>query len=233
MFLSSATVEDLSSVAMLGLSAHGRRAGAGREAQWRRRSFSTVIPKRMRSSIALQRLNLHWRRLGFTDAYHDNVRRRGIFGQAFLLLFGTPHLGTFANGFYLRRVLRGRHFASILDAGCGDGTFTFYLASKLPQTRLLGVDIGEQGTHGIENTLEICARVQHDLGLPNLEFQCRDLRELDYENAFDFAYSFDVLEHIAENKLVLEKIYRALQKDGLFLLRIPTRVQKRVLSKRF
>src|ERR1035437_251307 len=124
MFLSSATVEDLSSVAMLGLSAHGRRAGAGREAQWRRRSFSTVIPKRMRSSIALQRLNLHWRRLGFTDAYHDNVRRRGIFGQAFLLLFGTPHLSTFANGFYLRRGVGGGGLGSFLPSPRGAGAVT-------------------------------------------------------------------------------------------------------------
>jgi len=126
-----------------------------------------------------------------------------------------------------------RKFSSILDSGCGDGTFTFYVARRRPNARVLGVDVGEQGLHGEENTLEICHRVQGILQLPNLEFRKLDLRELDAADAFDFIYCFDVLEHIRENKQVLANVYRALRKDGQFLLRIPTRVQKRILPKRF
>lgn len=180
----------------------------------------------------LHRWIIRWKRLGFTDVYHENVRRRGILGRLYVLLFGTPHLGNFANGFYLRRVLHAERFRTALDAGCGDGTFAFYLASNYPDTRVVGVDIGEQGLHSIETTLDICDRIQTSLTLPNVQFQRMDLRHLTFENEFDLIFSFDVLEHIAENKQVLEKMYGALRPGGLLLIRIPTRVQKRLLSRR-
>jgi len=187
----------------------------------------------MSCSPALDRLVLRYPRLGSTDIFHERVRKRGIFGQLYVLLIGTPHLGSFANGFYLRRALRRRQYRSILDGGCGDGTFSFYAARKCPQARVLGVDIGVQGLHDDTGTLDICNRTQRILQVPNLEFRKLDLRELDAVEEFDFVYSFDVLEHIAENKLVLANVYRALSKGGEFLLRIPTRVQKRILPRRF
>ncbi|MDE3196122.1 MAG: class I SAM-dependent methyltransferase [Acidobacteriota bacterium] len=172
-------------------------------------------------------------RLGMTDMFHDAVNRRGWPGRLYLIAFGTPHLGTFANGCYLRRVLRRRKYRAILDAGCGDGTFSFYAARKFPEAKVTGVDIGEQGTHGEEDTLHVCARVLNEMKLPNLSFRQIDLRQLPFENQFDLVFSFDVLEHIAENREVLANIYRALQPGGDFLLRIPTRVQKRILPERF
>lgn len=172
-------------------------------------------------------------RLGFTDIFHENVSRRGVLGKFFILLFGTPHLGSFANGIYLQRILNKRKFESVLDAGCGDGTFAFYVASKYPATQVLGVDIGEQGLHGAEDTLQVGERIQKTLDLANLCFERLDLRELDARDAYDLVYSFDVLEHIAENNKVLENIYHALNRAGLFLVRIPTRIQKRILGPKF
>jgi len=172
-------------------------------------------------------------RVGITDIFHRNVSRRGILAKLYVLLFGTPHLGTFANGIYLRRATRRMTPSSVLDAGCGDGTLAFYMASRFPKARVLGVDIGEQGLHTSESTLDICARVHRNLALGNLEFRQLDLRQLDAQEEFDFAYSFDVLEHIAENRQVLQNIYRALMRNGLLLVRIPTRKQKRILNRRF
>ena len=48
-------------------------------------------------------------------------------------------------------------------------------------------------------------RVNRSMALRNLEFRQLDLRQLDAREEFDFAYSFDVLEHIAENRQVLAK----------------------------
>jgi SAM-dependent methyltransferase len=172
-------------------------------------------------------------RVGVTDIFHRNVRRRGILGKLYVLLFGTPHLGTFANGIYLRRATRHMTPSHVLDAGCGDGTLAFYMASRFPNARILGVDIGEQGLHATDSTLDICAMVHRSLPLGNLEFRQLDLRQLDRREEFDFAYSFDVLEHIAENRQVLRNIYRALRPHGSLLIRIPARKQKRILSRRF
>jgi SAM-dependent methyltransferase len=181
----------------------------------------------------LKRLILRRPRVGTTDVFHASVARRGLLGELYLLLFGTPHVGSFMNGIYLRRVVRKIKFSSALDAGCGDGTFAFYLARRFPDTRVTGADIGEQGLHTSESTLEVCGRIQNELRIPNLEFRKLDLRELDAIEAFDFVYSFDVLEHIAENRKVLENIYRALTPGGTLLVRIPTRVQKRILNEKF
>ncbi len=174
-----------------------------------------------------------WPRIGVTDIFHANVARRGWAGRLYVLLFGTPHLGTFANGIYLRRAARRLSFRSVLDAGSGDGTLAFYMARRFPNARVTGVDIGEQGLHSSEDTLAVCARIQRELRLPNLEFRRGDLRKLADRDAFDFIYRFDVLEHIAENRLALENLYRALTPGGTLLVRIPSRVQKRILDRRF
>lgn len=187
----------------------------------------------MRSSAILDRLVLASGRLGATDLFHENIRRRGIPGQLYLLLFGTPNLGSYANGYYLRQALKQVSPKRVLDAGCGDGTFTFYVAQRLPEASVLGVDIGEQGLHSSESTLDTCARIQKQLKFPNVRFQKLDLCELDMPDAFDFVYSFDVLEHIADNRRVLENIYRSLLPGGHFLLRIPARVQKRILNPKY
>jgi SAM-dependent methyltransferase len=182
---------------------------------------------------SLEQIVVRWPRVGFTDVFHRNVSRRGLPAKLYVLLFGTPHLGTFANGIYLRRATRHLNSLSVLDAGCGDGTFAFYMASRFPGARVLGVDVGEQGLHHSESTLDICAAVHRSLPLRNLAFRQQDLRQLDACEEFDFVYSFDVLEHIAENRQVLENIYRALRPGGSLLLRIPSRRQKRILSPRF
>jgi SAM-dependent methyltransferase len=187
----------------------------------------------MRSSATLDRLILSFGRLGATDIFHENIRRRGILGQLYLLLFGTPHLGSYSNGYYLRQALRQLKPTSVLDAGCGDGTFSFYTAKRLPHANVLGVDIGEQGLHSSESTLQICERIQKNLKLPNVRFEQLDLRQLDMPEAFDFVFSFDVLEHIAENRLVMENIHRSLKPGGHFLLRLPTRLQKRILNPKY
>jgi 2-polyprenyl-3-methyl-5-hydroxy-6-metoxy-1,4-benzoquinol methylase len=187
----------------------------------------------LRKRSLIERIVTNWRRLGFTDIYHDNVQRRGLFGEAFILLCGTPHIGVFANGLYLKRALKLQKVSSVLDAGCGDGTFAFYAASHLPNAQVTGVDIGEQGLHSVDSTLDICRRIHKNVPLPNLQFQQLDLRNLSATNTYDFIYCFDVLEHIPENKQVLRNIHGALQKGGLFLFRIPSRVQRRILSSRF
>ncbi len=172
-------------------------------------------------------------RLGYTDIYHENVKKRGFFGAAYVLIFGTPHLGSYANGIYLKRVLKSRAFKNVLDAGCGDGTFSFYVASHYNSTEVLGVDVGEQGLHGVDTTLDVAQKIHSRLGYQNLSFRQHDLRELDLKDSVDLIFSFDVLEHIAENDAVLANMHRALVPGGELLLRIPNRVQKRILNSRF
>lgn len=180
----------------------------------------------------IDRLILRWPRVGSTDVFDPSVTRRGLWGKLCVLLFGTPDVATFTNGIYLRRVAGKVRFASVLDAGCGNGALAFYMARNFPYSRITGIVTGEQGSHAPETALEVCQRIQNELRYPNLRLQRLDLRDLDAKDAFDFVYSFDVLEHSVESRTILENIYRALTRDGLFLLRIPTRAHERVLGKK-
>lgn len=181
----------------------------------------------------IEKLVLRRRAVGFTDIYHERALESGVLGRLYILLFGTPHLGTFSNGIYIKRALKGNTFRNILDAGCGDGTFSFYVAARYPHCSVVGADIGEQGLHGTGSTLDVCFRVQRTLELPNLEFRKMDLLELSEKEAYDFIFSFDVLEHIKENKKVLRNFHTALIPGGRLLFRIPSNKQKRVLDPRF
>ncbi len=212
------------------IDADGKRPATSLERDTARTEAESPIDRPSLITRLVRTIVLRWGRLGFTDILHDNVRRRGIFGAGFVLFFGTPHLGSFANGIYLNRILKKRRFKRVLDAGCGDGTFVFHVASKYPGTDVVGVDIGEQGVHGVDTTLEVAQRIQDCLHLPNVRFERLDLRQLNDPESFDLVFSFDVLEHIVENGLVLENIYRSLLPGGLLLLRIPTRLQTRILN---
>lgn len=54
------------------------------------------------------------------------------------------------------------------------------------------------------------------------------------KNQYDFVYSIDVLEHIRNNKEVIENIYNSLKDGGKFYLHMPTKIQRRIfLEKHF
>lgn len=172
-------------------------------------------------------------RLGQTAIYHEYVIRKGLFGKLYILIFGTPHVGTFANGIYLKRILRKRTFKNILDAGCGSGTFSFYIAKNFSKSSVVGVDIGKQGLHDHSRTLDVCSKIQKTLKLPNLVFTELDLCRLSAKGEYDLIICFDVLEHIKENQKVIKNFFSALKKGGWLLLRIPTKEQVRLFDKKY
>jgi 2-polyprenyl-3-methyl-5-hydroxy-6-metoxy-1,4-benzoquinol methylase len=109
--------------------------------------------------------------------------------------------------------------ASVLDAGCGDGTIAFRLARR--GCRVVAVS----------NDAEAIARLEEHRGtlaLPpdNLAFRVHDLSEERGRapfsaEAFDATVCFDVLEHIADDLAALRRIAAALREGGQLLLTAP------------
>jgi 2-polyprenyl-3-methyl-5-hydroxy-6-metoxy-1,4-benzoquinol methylase len=116
----------------------------------------------------------------------------------------------------------------ILDAGCGAGDYSFYLARRYPRAEITGVDLD-------------VARIarNHDtarrLGIRTVHFEVADLTTADFlpEPCFDLIVSVDVLEHIAEQDEVLARLYRALRPGGIAFLHVPTIRHKPVPLSRF
>ncbi len=97
----------------------------------------------------------------------------------------------------------------ILEVGCGDGYGSFYLAKIARE--VIGIDY--------EDSVILQARDKYKK--PNLSFMYMDAIKLQFEDgAFDIACSFQVIEHIPEDKLseYLLEIKRVLKASGKFYL---------------
>lgn len=95
----------------------------------------------------------------------------------------------------------------VLDVGCGDGYGSAYLAEAA--TGVTGIDYDES----------IILKATNKYKVPNLNFKYMSATELEFENnSFDVVCSFQVIEHISEEKLqkYLSEIKRVLTSNGKF-----------------
>jgi SAM-dependent methyltransferase len=98
---------------------------------------------------------------------------------------------------------------SFLEIGCGTGFVISGISKQFPGLRLLGCEYLEEGL--------IYARAR----VPAAEFTQMDARCIPYESELDAVGAFDVLEHIEEDKTVLQQIYKALKPCGCLYLSVP------------
>jgi len=98
---------------------------------------------------------------------------------------------------------------SFLEIGCGTGFVLSGIAQACPDMRFAGSEVFSQG-------LAFAAE-----RLPDAELMQMDARHIPYISEFDAIGAFDVLEHIAEDEIVLQEINRALKPDGGLLLTVP------------
>jgi ubiquinone/menaquinone biosynthesis C-methylase UbiE len=124
---------------------------------------------------------------------------------------------------YLRQALdaAGIEPRQILDAGCGTGDHTIYLAQRFPNAAVVGVDIDEQRVARNRKNAEL-------LGIRNVTFEVQDLTALPWRDRFDLVVSIDVLEHITEQQRAIESLFGSLRKGGRFFFHLPTIRQKPV-----
>ncbi|MFH0762961.1 MAG: class I SAM-dependent methyltransferase [Candidatus Omnitrophota bacterium] len=97
----------------------------------------------------------------------------------------------------------------VLELGCGDGYGSFYLAKIA--SRAVGIDYEEK----------VILQAKNKYRHPNLSFLCMNATNLGFkDNSFDIICSFQVIEHIPENKLMLylSEIKRVLSPGGRFYL---------------
>ena len=154
-------------------------------------------------------------RFGEQRLYRQDV---GRLGRAAFRVLGVADPAHWLHHDYLRRTLDGwSNFepATVLDAGCGRGDYTVYLAQRYPSARVTGVDENEEL---IARNRETISR----MGLENVTFEVGDLTKIKRERAYDLVIAIDVLEHIERQRDALEQLAGALQEGGRFCFHIPT-----------
>lgn len=107
----------------------------------------------------------------------------------------------------------------ILDLGCGWGSFSIFAAQKLPNCSFLMI------SNSAPQKLHIEARAAK-LGLRNITVKTRNVATMQIDDedrgAFDRIVSVEMMEHMKNYQLLLEKVSLFLKPDGLLFVHIFT-----------
>jgi len=105
------------------------------------------------------------------------------------------------------------HQSFCLDLGCGQGYGTDILASSIKE--VTGIDIDKR----------IIKKASKDYNRSNCHFKLYDGRRIPFsDDAFDAIVSFQVIEHIKDDKKFIAEVFRTLKKGGEFIISTPNRL---------
>lgn len=195
---------------------------AGRELAESRFSWKPIADRTLRIYEELMTTTARERCLGRTLPFFGVERaiegRGSVLARRLFGLLGELHM---PGRLRFRHVLRGltptlaaRTDVRLLDAGCGDGAPSFYLARRLPDLEIHAVDFSTENVSS-------CRRIQQVLELRNVCFEQADLSKPLAVGDFDAAMMSDVLEHIDDDRAALHNIRAALRPGGIFVLHVP------------
>lgn len=144
---------------------------------------------------------------GATDEGH--YARKQIFSRSWLIAWS--HRRRFEMAVELSLGFAG---GRLLDYGCGDGTFlALLMRGPNPPARAVGAEITDDLITDCRTRL---------VGIPNLSFVA--VSELDlpeHHAAYDGVVCMEVLEHVVEIDLVLDRLVRLLAPGGRMLISLP------------
>ena len=104
---------------------------------------------------------------------------------------------------------------SILELGCGWGSLTCYMASKLPNSKITAVSNSKDQKKHILNRCK-------NQGLDNIEVVTADMNDFETENKYDRVVSIEMFEHMRNYKKLLSKVSSWLNNDGKLFIHIFT-----------
>ena len=104
---------------------------------------------------------------------------------------------------------------SILELGCGWGSLTCYMASKLPNSKITAVSNSKDQKEHILNRCK-------NQGLDNIEVITADMNDFGTKNKYDRVVSIEMFEHMRNYKKLLSKISSWLHDDGKLFIHIFT-----------
>lgn len=98
---------------------------------------------------------------------------------------------------------------NLIEIGCGTGFVLSGIHRKFPALKLFGVDIYSEALPFVKSRL------------PKVTLFQMDARHIPFKEEFDVAGAFDVLEHVAEDELVLSQMYSSVRPGGGIILTVP------------
>jgi len=134
--------------------------------------------------------------------------------KIYIRLFGLPNVSWQLKALYFRRFIKAFRFDNVLDAGCGIGLFSVYLAKKYPKAKVDACDLDN-------DYIAVGKKMVNDLGLTNVNMFQADLLQLDESSKYDLIICMDVIEHIKDDRRLVANLYEALKPGGSLYLSTP------------
>jgi SAM-dependent methyltransferase len=153
------------------------------------------------------------------DKFAAIIRNSAVLRRGFYFLLDL----FFLRSWHIRKILRkygsekekaGKW--NLLDAGCGFGQYDRFILSQFNNVKVHAVDVKEDYLNDCRHYF------RKEIGQNSISFAEADLLEFDSEKKFDFVICIDVLEHIDEDRKVIENLKDVLKEGGYFLMHSPS-----------
>lgn len=154
----------------------------------------------------------------------QRMRQSTLMAKVVHKFFGYTNIGNYARFTIFKQILNElpiENFKKVMDLGCGYGEYSFALARRFPKMNVLALDIDA-------SRCEVVKNVKEKINLKNLEVLNQDCSKSTLDE-FDFIFSIDVFEHIAENEMPFQDAYKKLRQEGYLLVKIPSKTQRTIL----
>jgi ubiquinone/menaquinone biosynthesis C-methylase UbiE len=102
--------------------------------------------------------------------------------------------------------------AYVLDIGCGNGSYTEKILTKVPHGTVLGIDPSE-------NMLALAEKVSNKYS--NFHIKKENVLNMNYTNQFDCVVSFWCLQWVTDIKQAFTNIHKALKPNGTVFTILP------------
>ena len=103
----------------------------------------------------------------------------------------------------------------ILDAGCGEGNISFYLANK--NKKVVAIDISKKAI------LKCKKKAQQLQLIQNPTFRQGNFEKQKLNSKFDLAICIEVIEHVKKPVLMLKNLQKHLKPGGILFLTTPSK----------
>ena len=107
----------------------------------------------------------------------------------------------------IKELIDDNNVKNIVDLGCGDGTLIYAIKKAYSKMKITGIDISPRRINNLKSKF------------PKSKFYCRDVCQTKLKKeSFDFVHSSQTIEHVEDDKKMVEEMYRLLKKEGILLV---------------